>query len=182
VPAVAAASFPALLYSAQGWIRRRSIDLISASTLFTFAVGLLLAMLVHDRHILLVHSSWVDGAFGIVCLLSLATSHPMAYYVYRWAVALSPEQLARLGAGWSVPYVRFVRRSTTFVWGVAFTAEAAMISFLAYHVSVGQLLFIHPLLHWTTLVCAFGGAILCARHAEPRIESGLRQAAEEDTA
>jgi len=173
--ALALAGVAPLLYGVHGWVRRRGIDLVSAITLFTIAVSVLLAALVHDPHVLLIRDSCLTGAFGALCLLSLVTERPMAYYVYRWAVVRSPGQLARLDAGWQIPYARFVRRLATSVWGVAFVAEAIIDAFLAYHLPTAQFVAIHPVLYWTTLLAAFGWGALYARHAQPIIDASLRE-------
>lgn len=164
-----------LLYGAHGWVRRHGIDLISAITLFTIAASVLLAALIHDPHILLIRDSCLTAAFGALCLLSLVTPRPMAYYVYRWAVVRSPGQLARLEAGWRIPYARLVRRLVTLVWGVAFVVEAIIDALLAYHLPAAQFVAIHPMLYWATLLAAFGWGTLYARHAQPIIDESLRE-------
>jgi len=102
--------------------------------------------------------------------------------MYRWAFVRTPEQLARLNAGWQVPYARFVRRLVTLVWGLAFLGETLLDTFLVYHLPIVQWMAIHPLLFWGTMVAAFGWAILYSRYAGPKIDAGLRQMAQEQAA
>jgi intracellular septation protein A len=113
--ALALTAIPPVLYSGYGWVRARSIDLLSIISLFLIVVSMLLALLVHDPHLLLLKDSYETGAFGLLCLLSLPFPRPVGYYVYRWAFVRTPEQLVRLNAGWQVPYARFVRRLITAV-------------------------------------------------------------------
>lgn len=170
---------PPVLYSGYGWVRTHSIDPISIITLFLIVVSMLMALLVHDPRLFLLRDSYLTGAFGLLCLLSLPSPRPLGYYVYRWAFVRTPEQLARLNAGWQVPYARFVRRLVTVVWGLVFLGEALLDTFLVYHLPIVQWVVIHPLLFWGTQVAAFGWAILYSRHAGPKIDASLRQMAQE---
>ncbi len=173
---------PSILYGGYGWVRAHSIDPISIITLVLIVVAMLLALLVHDPRLFMVRDSALTGAFGLLCLLSLLSSKPAAYYLYRWIFVRTPEQLARLNAGWQVPYARFVRRLITLVWGLAFVGEALLDTYLIYHLSITQYVVIHPLLWWGTLLAAFGWAILYGRHAQPKIAASLRQMAQEQEA
>jgi len=71
LPALAVAAVPPVLYSSYGWVRRHGIDLISAITLFTLTVSMLLAVLVHDPRVLLLRDACLTGAFGLLCLVTL---------------------------------------------------------------------------------------------------------------
>ena len=173
---------PPVLYSGYGWVRTHSIDPISIITLFLIVVSMLMALLVHDPRLFLLRDSYLTGAFGLLCLLSLPSPRPLGYYVYRWAFVRTPEQLARLNAGWQVPYARFVRRLVTVVWGLVFLGEALLDTFLVYHLPTAQWVAIHPLLFWGTMLVAFGWAILYSRHAQPKIDASLRQMAQEQAA
>ena len=180
--ALALTAVPPVLYSGYGWVRMHSIDLISIIALFLVVMGMLLALLVHDPHLLLLKDSYETGAFGLLCLLSLPFPRPVGYYVYRWAFVRTPEQLARLNASWQVPYGRFVRRLVTLIWGLAFLGETLLDTFLVYHLPIAQWMAIHPLLFWGTMVGAFGWAILYSGHAQPKIQVSLRQMAQEQAA
>ena len=177
--ALALTAVPPALYSGYNWVRTHSIDPISTITLFLIVVSMLIALLVHDPRLFMLRDSYLTGAFGLLCLLSLPFPKPIGYYVYRWAFVRTPEQLARLNAGWQVPYARFVRRLVTLVWGLAFVGEALLDTFLLYHLPTAQYVAIHPFLFWGTMVAAFGWATLYARHAQPKIEASLRQTAQE---
>jgi len=171
--ALALTAVPPVLYSGYGWVRARSIDPISIITLFLIVVSMLMALLAHDPRLFLLRDSYLTGAFGLLCLLSLPFPRPVGYYVYRWAFVRTPEQLARLNAGWQVPYARFVRRLVTVVWGLVFLGEALLDTFLVYHLPTAQWVAIHPFLFWGTMLVAFGWAILYSRYAQPKIEAEL---------
>lgn len=172
--ALAVTAIPPLLYSGYAWARTRSIDPISATALVTLAASMLLALLVHDPRLLMLRDSYLTGAFGLLCLLSLLSRRPVAYYVYRWMFVHTPEQQARLDAGWQVPYARFVRRLATAVWGLAFVGETLLDTYLIYHLPINEWVVIHPFLFWGTIVAAFGWATIYARRVQPKIDASLR--------
>jgi hypothetical protein len=182
LPALALSAVVPLLYGGYGWVRARSIDPLSIIALALLGVGMLLALLVQDPRLLLLRDSYETGVFGLLCLLSLPFSKPVAYYMYRWTFVRTPEQLARLNAGWQVPYARFVRRLTTAVWGVVFLGEALLDTFLVYHLPIVQWMAIHPFLFWGAMVVAFGWATLYVKYATPKINAILRQMAKEHEA
>jgi hypothetical protein len=167
--ALALAGVPPLVYGGQEWTRRQSLDIISAVALFTIVISLLLAALVRDPHVLLIRDACLTGVFGILCLLSLLAPQPMAYWVYRWAFAPTAEQLAVLETRWKTPRGRFARRLVTTVWGIAFSAEALLDLFLAYHLPTAQFVEIHPFLFWGTLLVVFGWATQYARRSQPAV-------------
>ncbi len=172
-------AIPPVLYSVYSWVRTRSIDPISIITLVLIVASILLALLVRDPRLFLLRDSYLTGAFGLLCLLSLPFSRPIGYYMYRWFFVRTPEQLARLNASWQVPYGRFVRRLVTLVWGLAFVGEALLDTFLLYRLPTAQWVVIHPFLFWGTMVAAFGWATLYAKYAQPKVQASLRQMAQE---
>lgn len=162
-------AIPPVLYSVYSWIRAHSIDLISIITLFTIVISMLIALLLHDSHLLLLRDSYLTGAFGLLCLLSLLSSKPAAYYLYKWAFVRTPEQLATLNARWQLPYVRFVRRLVTVVWGLVFIGETLTDTYFVYHLPTKKFVAIHPFLFWGVMVAAFGWATLYSRYAQNKV-------------
>jgi hypothetical protein len=175
--ALALTAVSPVLYGCAGWLRTRRADPLNLLALVLIALGMLLALLGHDPRLFLMRDSLATGAFGLLCLLSLPFARPLAYYLYRWVFVRTPDQLARLNAGWQVPYASFVRRLITAVWGVVFLGEALVDTFLLYHLPMAHYVAIHPVLFWGTQVGAFGWAILYARAAEPKVQASLRQMA-----
>jgi len=60
--ALALTAIPPVLYAGYGWMRARSIDLLSIISLFLIVVSMLLALLVHDPHLLMLKDSYETGA------------------------------------------------------------------------------------------------------------------------
>ncbi len=166
VPTLALMALPPVLYTAYGWARTRSIDAISALALFALGISLLTTLFVHDPHLFLIRDSYLTGAFGLLCLMSLAFPRPLAFYVYRWAFVHTPEQLARLNASWQDAGRRFAQRLITAGWGMAFVGETLADGFLAYRLPTGRFVAIHPFLFFGTILLTMGGATLYSRHAQ----------------
>ena len=166
LPTLALMAVPPTIYTLYSWARKRSIDLISVFALITLAVSLLVTLFVHDPHLFLIRDSYLTGVFGLLCLISLLTPRPLAYYVYRWAFAHTPDELAALNARSQTPHGRFVQRMVTAIWGLAFVGETLIDAFLAYHLPTAQFVAIHPFLFWGTILVTMGGATLYSRHAQ----------------
>ncbi len=175
--ALALSAVPPALYSIYGWVRLHSIDPISIVTICMVVLFMLLALLVHDPHLFLLRDTTLTAAFGLLCLISLLFEKPVAYYVYRWLFVHTPEQRDAFNARSLVPYGRFFRRFVTLVWGVSFTAEALLDSYLVFHLPTARFLTIHPLLFWGTIVATMGWATSYSRNAQKKIDLMLRQTA-----
>lgn len=175
LPALALSALPAMLYSVDGGVRHHSIDPISALSLVTSVAAMLITLLVYDPGLYLIRESYVMAAIGLFCLISLVFPRPAAFYVGRYTIAHTPKQIASFNAGWQLPSLRFISRLVTVVWGLAFIGEALTETFLLYHLSTAQLLAIHPVVYWGTLMAAMGLAMAYAHHAWKRWLSALEE-------
>jgi hypothetical protein len=63
--------------------RRRRIDIIGAIVLTGIIVSIFAVLLGGDPKIVLVRESFVTGALGVVCLLSLLFPRPLLFYIGR---------------------------------------------------------------------------------------------------
>ncbi len=169
MPALLLSGVPPMLYSVYGWVRTRNIDVVSTIALFTLSISLLMVLVVHDPRLLLIRDSYLTGAFGLLCLISLTWHRPLAFYVYRWAFVRTPEQLTTFEAGWGAARIRFIRRLITMIWGLAFVGETLVDGFLAYHLPTAQFVTVHPFLYWGTMLVAFGGATLYSRQVHQKV-------------
>jgi hypothetical protein len=171
VPALVLASVPPLVYTLFTWAKKRSIDIISVAALFTLGASLVATLLVHDPHLLLLRDAYLTGAFGLICLISVLVARPLAVYVYRWAMAPTPEQLAAMASQNSAERRRIIQRLITLIWAVVFLAETVLDVFLAYRLPTTGYLAVHPFLFWATLLACFGGATLYSRRLIQKAET-----------
>jgi hypothetical protein len=107
---------------AVGLARRHRLDVISAISLVSIAVGL---------------------AGGLAFLGSLLAARPLILVIAR---AQSPERAAVFDARWAEPGFRRALRGMTAVWGVVLLAEAATRVVLSLLIPAAALLLVSPLL------------------------------------
>jgi uncharacterized membrane protein len=128
---------------AVGLTRRHRLDVISAISLASIAVGLGGALLLHSAQFLLVKDSLVSATIGLAFLGSLLAARPLIFVIAR---AQSPERAAVFDARWAEPRFRRTLRGMTAVWGVVLLAEAATRVVLSLLIPPGALLLVSPLL------------------------------------
>jgi uncharacterized membrane protein len=126
-----------------GLVRRHRLDVISAISLASIAVGLGGALVLHSAQFLLVKDSLVSATIGLAFLGSLLTARPLIFVIAR---AQSPERAAVFDARWAEPAFRRALRTMSAVWGVVLLAEAATRVVLSLLIPPGALLLVSPLL------------------------------------
>jgi hypothetical protein len=118
-----AAIFP-LCGSVLGLVRRRRMDVIGILVLLGIAVSLVALSLGGDARVLLIRESFLTGALGIACFISLLMRRPLMFYFGRQFMAGDdPVKLARFDAQYELPAGRRVHRRITVVWGAAYVGE-----------------------------------------------------------
>ncbi len=126
---------PALLWAAAvpaassiaGIVRERTVSPIGAIALFAIALSIVGAQLGGGPKVLLIRESFVTGALGVACLVSLALPRPLMFYFGRYFQTRGDRvAAAAFDARWSNPLFRRVNRIITLVWGGAFLGEFAV--------------------------------------------------------
>ena len=129
---VVASLFP-IVKSAWHIGRRREIDPVALLIILGIASSALALLFSGDQRLLLVRESFVTGAFGIACLVSLTFPRPMMFYFARYFMAgRDPERRKLFESRWKYPAARRAHRFVTIVWGVVFLAEFIGRVVLAY--------------------------------------------------
>ncbi len=126
-------------------VRRRHVDFIGAVVLVGLAVSIVATIVSRDPKILLVRESFVTGALGILCLLSLLWPRPLMFYVGRqFATGEDPTSRAGFDARWSLPGFRHLFRVLTVVWAVGWIVEFALRIVMVFTLSIPEVLAISP--------------------------------------
>ena len=113
--------------------RRREIDPVALLIVLGIASSALALLFSGDPRLLLVRESFVTGAFGIACLVSLTFPRPMMFYFARYFIAgRDPERRKLFESRWMYPAARRAHQLVTIVWGVVFLAEFIVRVILAY--------------------------------------------------
>ena len=81
--ALSAAVLPPALVNASTIARRCHLDVIGVIVLVGLLVSIVGVMLGGDPKILLIRESFVTGALGLLCFLSLCLPHPLLFYFAR---------------------------------------------------------------------------------------------------
>ena len=102
--------------------------------------------------LILVRESALSGVFGVLMLLSLFWPQPLVYYLARHFVAPGAS------AGWhtfqraaSAPRFRSFLRLLTVIWGLVTVLDAALNTYLAFHLPVGTFLAVTPLARYSMM-------------------------------
>jgi hypothetical protein len=97
------AIFPAT-YGVVGIVRRRHLDIIGAVVLIGIAVSMAATFVGGDPKMLLIRESFVTGALGLVCLLSLLWPRPLMFYIGRqFSTGHDAAEIERFNALWRFP-------------------------------------------------------------------------------
>lgn len=131
--------FPALGV-AIGVIRHRRLDVVGVLVLAGIAVGTILGLVSHSARLLLVEGSVPTAIFGVACLGSLGTRHPLMFSFAREFTGPDTAKGQEMTRLWQYEGYRQVFRVITAVWGVAFLIEAALRVVIVYNTSAGTAL------------------------------------------
>lgn len=155
-----------------GFARTRRADVIGVISLVLIVIGLLTTLVFSDPGVYLVKESFITGAVGVVCLLSLVVlPRPAMFYVGRYFVSRGNAEFAReFDSRWQYPSFRFTQRLITAVWGVAFVAEALIRVALVHFIGtskqgVAEILALSPLLLGGVTVLVFVWMFWYIRHS-----------------
>jgi hypothetical protein len=121
---------------AAGIVRHRHLEVIGALVLTGIIVGTVLGLVTHSPKLVLMEGSVPTVVFGVACLGSLLTRHPLMFsFALDFVGPDSPHgrEMIRLR---DEGYGR-VFRTITVVWGVGFLLEAAVRVLIVYGTSTG---------------------------------------------
>ena len=113
--------------------KRREIDPVALLIVLGIASSALALLFGGDPRSLLIRESFVTGAFGIACLVSLTFPRPLMFHFARYFMAgHDPERRKLFESRWQYPAARRAHRLVTIVWGLVFLAEFIVRVILVY--------------------------------------------------
>jgi hypothetical protein len=128
-------------------VRHGQVDPISILVLLGIVANGVALLFGGSPRLLLIRESFVTGAFGVACFVSLLLPRPLMFYFGRYFMAGNDrERQARFNASWQLPEVRFSHRLITSVWGMAFTGELILRIILIYNAPPAAVLVLSPVL------------------------------------
>jgi hypothetical protein len=114
---------------------------------------------------MLIRESFVTGALGVVCLLSLLAPKPLMFYVSRQFTAGQDEAaITQFNALWKRPGARQVFRILTIVWGVGWVGEFLLRVLLVESLTIPQVLVIGPFLFNGITIALIAWTIVWTRY------------------
>ncbi len=173
--ALVVSGIPSLIDSIVGVIRRKRIDLLAGIVLVSIVASLATIALGGSPKIYLIRESFFTAAFGLVYLVSLFFSRPLAFYFARhFAAGNNPENINWFNSLWQYQQFRHTMRVSTIVWGIGFLFEAALRTYLVMVLSVGQFLIVSPFVLYGIIGAIVLWTLLYSRQGRKRGEE-LRQ-------
>jgi hypothetical protein len=169
---VLAGIYPALV-AVVGLVRRRTLDPVSGIILFGLVVSAVGYLLGGGPRVFLIRESFVSGALGIACFVTLLTPRPLMYYFGRWFSSRGDAALMReYDKKWDLSYgFRFGNRVITCVWGVAFFGEFVIRAVLAYTLPIPVVLAIGPIVSAAIVVGTLAWTFAYVRWARKKYGS-----------
>lgn len=139
--ALLAPMLPALVNLA----RRQSADPFATMSGAMMLAGLVITVgtivISGNQQLILISRSAPTLAMGLACLTSFLLPRTLSFYFARQIIAGNdPSQASAFNDLWLLPYVRFVARLTTLVWGTALIAEFVIRLVLVYSLPVPQVI------------------------------------------
>lgn len=126
-----------LLYNLYSLLKVKKLDAFAMFMLIGFTLGILALFLGGDERIILLRESFVTGIMGILFLATLLLPKPIIYYfAIKFTAEGNPERKLIFENGWKYSYFRFAFRIMTTVWGLASICEAAIKTYLVFHLSI----------------------------------------------
>lgn len=170
--------FPAISV-AIGALRHRRLDVVGALVLAGIVVGTVVGLLSHNARLLLAEGSVPTGIFGVACLGSLLTRHPLMFGFAREITGPDTGKGREMTRLWQYEGYRRVFRVITAVWGATFLFEAALRVVIIYSTSAGTALIISKVMPYPFLAILSAWTVAYGAH---RRKKGERTAIAASTA
>lgn len=149
-------------------LRRGRFEPIGLIALTGIALGLIGAVAFHGSALLLkLRESVITGAFGVVCIGSLATRRPAMFYMGRvFATGGDPKAVEEFNAIWLRPGAARRFKMVTAVWGLGLIGEAVLRTVFAYVLPTGTFLAVTPVLGWGVIALLIAYSVRQRRAGE----------------
>ncbi len=135
------------------WIKSRRVEPLGIIVMTLIAIGAAASLISGSLFFALIKESFLTGAFGAICLVSLFARRPLLFYINRQFVAGDdPARIAWWNGLWELPRFRAASRFVTLVWGVAYIVEAFARVGLAMALAPALVINISPVLSFGVLI------------------------------
>jgi hypothetical protein len=147
--ALLATGVPSLIDSVVGIIRHRRIDFLAGMVLFGIVISLIFIALGGSARLYLIRESFLTGAYGVACVVSLLFPRPLGFYTGRYFMTGNdPQRIENFNSLWQYPQFRSMIRMQTTFWGVGTILEAVIRGYMAFTMPIAQFLAVSPIVNW----------------------------------
>ena len=162
------------------YLRWRTVDVVGVVVLGGIGLSIVLALLTNDPKIVLLESAALTGAFGLGCLLSLATRRPLIFY---FGQAFYGGRHSSTGAEMESEYDEYAEarsfwRTVTVVWGLTHIALAAGLTAIVQTASTGTALTFNRTVPWILTAALIAWAVWWGERLRAERPADERQAAD----
>jgi hypothetical protein len=161
--------FPALGV-AIGAIRHRRLDVVGVLVLAGIILGTVLGLVSRSARLVLAEGSVPTAVFGVACLGSLWTRHPLMFSFAREFTGPDTAKGQEMTRLWQYQGYQRVFRVITAVWGAAFLLEAALRVVVIYRTSAGTALAISKAMPFAFLAILSAWTVAYGAHHKKRSE------------
>jgi intracellular septation protein A len=151
--AVVASGLSPALNNLRLWIKSHRIEPLGIIVITLIAIGAAASLISGSLLFAVIKESFLTGAFGMICLVSLFRERPLLFYINRQFVAADdPVKIAWWNGLWEIPQFRSVMWFVTLVWGIAYVVEAVLRVGLALVLAPALMMNISPVLGFGALI------------------------------
>jgi intracellular septation protein A len=159
----------------RNWVKSRRLEPLGIIVMALLAAGAAGSLISGSVFFALIKESFLTGVFGAICLGSLFVQRPLLFYIVRQFVAgEDAERLAWWNGLWQYPDFRRGMRFVTFVWGIAYIAEALLRVVFAITLTPAQVVMISPVMGFGILIVLI---VWTQRHMLAVRDRNMRRAA-----
>jgi len=139
------AGIPPAIRMLLGLARHGCLNLLGVFSLLAIAIKIISGLVLQDTRLVLISSSLVTGAYGVIMLASLLSPTPLILTLFMNGLAGSdPAQREQLTKRWQEDGSRSFFAFITALWGVGFLIELILRLILTFTLTVEQFLIIGP--------------------------------------
>jgi hypothetical protein len=171
VTALISATIYPTLKSLADLAHHRQVNPVSILVILGIITSTVALFMGGSAKVLLIRESLLTGVLGVTCLITLVFPRPLMFYFGRYFMAGNdPEKIKSFNQNWAVPKVRRTHRLITTIWGIAFTLEFMMRTWMVLKLSTSTVLAAAPIIFNATILLTFAWTIRYAR----KIQKSLR--------
>ena len=170
------AGIPPAVRTLLGLAHHGRINLFGVFSLLAIAIKIISGLVLQDTRLILISSSLVTGAYGVIMLASLLSPTPLILkFIMNARAGSDPTQWELLTKRWQEAGSRSIFALITAIWGVGLLIELLVRITLVFTLTVDQFLAIGPIVQYSFLGVMLLATLLFLRIRRSRKRKLLEQ-------